>query len=86
MFEIKRGLRAPERKSVLPLLDALIRLSADETIWDAAGDLDARLRGKGITIPPMDIIIAQICLDHKVPLFCTDKHFSLVPGLKLFKP
>ncbi len=86
MFEIKRGIRPSERKKILPLFDALIRLSVGETIWDAAGDLDASLRKKGITIPPMDIIIAQICLHHKVFLFTLDEHFHSVPRLKVFEP
>jgi len=86
IFEIKRGLRPPERKKILPLFDALIRLSVDEAVWDAAGDLDASLRKKGITIPSMDVIIAQICLHHKVFLFSLDEHFRSVPGLKMFEP
>ena len=86
IFEIKRGLRPPERKKILPLFDALIRLSVEETVWDAAGDLDASLRKKGITIPPMDVIIAQVCLHHKVFLFTLDEHFHSVPGLKVFEP
>lgn len=86
IFEIKRGLRPPERKKILPLFDALIRLSVDETIWDAGGDLDASLRKKGITIPPMDVIIAQVCLHHKVFLFTLDEHFHSVPRLKIFEP
>ena len=86
IFEIKRGLRPPERKKILYLLDALIRLSFGETAWDAAGDLDASLRKKGITIPPMDVIIAQLCLHHKVSLFTLDEHFRSVPGLKVFEP
>jgi predicted nucleic acid-binding protein len=86
IFEIKRGLRPPERKKILPLFNALIHLSVDETVWDAAGDLDASLRKKGITIPPMDVIIAQVCLHHKVFLFTLDEHFRSVSGLKLFEP
>jgi predicted nucleic acid-binding protein len=86
LFEIKRGLRPPERKKILPLFDALVRLPFDETDWDAAGDLDTSLRKKGFTIPPMDIIIARICLHQKVFLFTLDKHFRSVPGLKLFEP
>jgi len=86
IFEIKRGLRSSDRKKILPLLDALIRLSVDETVWDAAGDLDASLRKKGITIPPMDVIIAQVCLHHKIFLFTLDEHFSSIPKLKFFKP
>ena len=86
IFEIKRGLRLPERKKILPLFDALIRLSFDEAILDAAGDLDASLRKKGVTIPPMDVLIAQICLHHKVVLFSLDEHFRSVPGLQVFEP
>lgn len=86
IFEIKRGLRSPERKKILPLFDALIRLSFDEAMWDAAGDLDASLRKKGVTIPPMDVLIAQICLHHKVALFTLNEHFRLVPGLQVFEP
>lgn len=86
IFEIKRGLRSPERKKILPLFDALIRLSFDEVTWDAAGDLDASLRKKGVTIPPMDVLIAQICLHHKVSLFTLDEHFRSVPGLQVFEP
>ncbi|MFO7970252.1 MAG: PIN domain-containing protein [Desulfobacterales bacterium] len=85
IFEIKRGLRPPERKKILPSFDALIRLSVDETIWDASGDLDASLRKKGITIPSMDVIIAQVCLHHKVFLFTLDEHFRSVPRLKIFE-
>ena len=85
LFEIKRGLRPPDRKKILPLLAALMRLSVDETVWDKAGDLDASLRKKGITIPPMDVIIAQVCLHHKVSLFTLDEHFRSIPGLKLFE-
>ena len=86
IFEIRRGLRPSERKKILPLFDAITRLSFDETAWDAAGDLDASLRKKGITIPPMDVLIAQICLHHKIFLFTLDEHFRSVPGLKLFEP
>jgi len=84
LFEIKRGIRAEEREKILPLFDALLRLPFDDALWDLSGDLDASLRGRGITIPPMDVLIAQICLYHKVHLFTLDAHFHSVPGLKLF--
>jgi predicted nucleic acid-binding protein len=51
----------------------------------SAGDLDASLRKKGMTIPPMDVIIAQVCRHHKVAIFTLDEHFHSIPGLKLFK-
>lgn len=85
LFEIKRSIHPQERKKIMSLFDALTRLPTSEAVWDAAGDLDALLRKRGITIPPMDTIIAQISLHHKVPLFTLDKHFRSVPGLKLFE-
>ena len=39
ILEIRRGLRPKERKRVLALFDALIRLSFDEGLWDSAGEL-----------------------------------------------
>jgi predicted nucleic acid-binding protein len=86
LFEINRGLRPSERKRVAALLDALVRLPVDESIWDAAGHLDASLRDRGITIPPMDVLIAQTCLHHNVILFTLGEHFRSIPGLKLFSP
>jgi predicted nucleic acid-binding protein len=86
IFEIKRGLRSADQKKILPLMDALIRLAVDEAVWDSAGDLDASLRKKGITIPPMDVIIAQTCLHHKVSLFTLDEHFRSISELRFFEP
>ncbi len=84
VFEIRRGLRMSEQKRVLPLFDALIRVKFDESTWEAAGTLDASLRKKGATIPPMDILIASVCLEHGTPLWTLDQHFEKIPGLKWF--
>lgn len=85
LFEIYRGLHASERKKIIPLMKAIIRLPIDEKDWEIAGNLDASLRTKGITIPPMDILIAQVCLRNNVPIFALDQHFECINGLRLFK-
>ena len=85
VFELRRGLGRRNRKTVLKLIDAVPRVSVTEEDWDAAGDLDARLRRKGITIPPMDVLIAWLCLSQDVPLLAVDRHFEEVPGLRLFE-
>jgi predicted nucleic acid-binding protein len=84
LFEIYRGLRAWERKKIIPLMKALIRLPIDEKDWEIAGNLDASLRTEGITIPPMDLLIAQICLRNNVPIFALDQHFESIKGLRFF--
>ena len=86
LFEIKRGLRPRERKKILRLMSALPRLPVNENDWDAAAELDAKLRRKGVTIPLTDCLIAELCLRHKLPLFSLDAHFRSVPGLKLLEP
>ncbi len=83
LFEIRRGLRPAERKRVLPLFDALHRLPFEETDWEKAGDLDASLRKKGITLPSMDLLISHLCLKHKIAILTLDKHFKSIPGLRL---
>lgn len=85
VFELRRGLGRRNRKTVLKLLDAVPRIAVTEEDWDAAGDLDAGLRRKGITIPPMDVLIAEVCLRHAVPLLAVDGHFDEVPGLRLWE-
>jgi predicted nucleic acid-binding protein len=67
------------------LFDALAHLSFDERIWKLAGNLDAKLRKNGVTIPPMDILIAKVSIHYSVPLFTLDEHFNSIPGLSLFK-
>jgi predicted nucleic acid-binding protein len=34
----------------------------------------------------MDVIIAQVCLHHKVSLFTLDKHFRSIAELEVFEP
>jgi len=86
VFELRRGLGRRNRKAVLQLIDAVPRFPVTEEDWDAAGDLDGQLRRKGVTIPPIDVLIAQVCLRHGVPLLAVDRHFEKVPGLKLHVP
>ena len=86
VFEIRRGLRRTEHKRVLPLFDALIRLKFDESTWESAGILEASLREKGVTIPPIDILIASVCLGHGIPLLTLDQHFGKIPGLFCLTP
>lgn len=83
LFEIRRGLRKHERAKVLPLMEALHRLPFYEDDWERAGELDARLRADGTTMPPTDVLIAHLCLRYDLPLLTLDSHFSNVPRLNL---
>jgi predicted nucleic acid-binding protein len=85
-YEIRSGLREPERKTVLPLFAELLRLPTLDQDWDEAGELRARLRRSGFTLPSLDALIAHLCLRHEVALCTLDAHFKHVPGLRLTAP
>ena len=85
LFEIRRGLRVHERQTIMPLMEAVIRLPFDEQDWELAGELDASLRKRGVTIPPIDLLIARICLRQNVSLFTLDQHFESISHIALFR-
>ncbi|MBM3778787.1 MAG: PIN domain nuclease [Acidimicrobiia bacterium] len=67
-------------------LRSLPMLELKEGYWARAGELRARVVGTGRKAPLPDTLIAQVCLDHDVPLITRDadfKHFVRF-GLKLF--
>ena len=41
-----------------------------------AAQLGQKCLGRGFVPPAMDLLIAQICLDHNVELVTLDQHFA----------
>lgn len=80
-LELRRGIRAGERETVIPLLMSTHRLPTTETDWASAGDLLASLRRTGVTIPSTDGLIAHLALRHEAVLLERDEHFRGIPGL-----
>ncbi len=46
-----------------------------------AARLFAKLRWKGVTIPPSDCLVAAVALRRRVPLFARDAHFESIKEL-----
>jgi len=85
-LELRQGLRQPEADRVLALWSGLASLSVEEVDFTTAGDLLRDLRGRGVTLPSMDALIASLARRHAVPLLTLDQRFAAVPGLRLFTP
>ena len=49
-----------------------------------AGRTYARLRWKGITVPPPDCLIAAVAKRCGYLVCATDPHFEKIPGLRIF--
>ncbi len=62
-------------------------LKTDDKLWHRSGDLRAKVIAKGRKAKLGDALIAQVCIDHDVPLITADMDFeNFVPlGLKLAK-
>lgn len=89
-LEALHGARGPkDRAKLLLLLNRFIRVLTPESIWDEAGDNLARLRGKGLTIPPLDVLLATFGIHYDIEVWARDQHFPLMqkhlPRLRLFQ-
>jgi hypothetical protein len=72
---------------------ALARLEREMDLWDYRPELPedfvdaartyARLRWRGVTVPPADCLIAAVAKRCDMPIGATDPHFSEIPGLRL---
>lgn len=71
-----------------PFLSVIPRLEQLPEYWERAGDLRARVLETGRRARTADVLIAQSCLDHDVPLITADADFQhFVPhGLRLLLP
>jgi len=75
---------------------AFAKLETHMALWDAeteepadfteAARVFARLRWKGVTIPPTDCLIAAVALRRKLLLYANDADFDDIPGLQRYQP
>lgn len=54
-------------------------------LWQKAGGISASLKKEGKNLPMSDILIAALAIEHKLQLFTLDKHFSQIPGVRMYK-
>ncbi len=73
-------------RTVSRLIRALPVLDSDPGYWERAGHLRAKLIAKRLRARLADSLIAQSCIDHRVPLITRDRdirHFAKHAGLAL---
>lgn len=80
--EVRQGLLSHEEEGVLALFETLPYLDSDRADYERAGELLAKLRRQGVTIPAMDGVIAALCQRHRLPLLENDRHFAHIGGLQ----
>jgi len=84
--ELLQGAKSKEEMRVLSkYIDAVPSLDCGMKDWADAGCASFSLRKSGIIVPLSDIIIFSIAQKHNAMIFTKDKHFNLIPGIRLFQ-
>lgn len=86
MAELLQGAKSKEEmRALLKCIDAVPYLNCGMKDWTDAGCVSFSLRKSGITVPLSDIIIFSIAQNDNAIIFTKDKHFNLIPGVRLFQ-
>jgi predicted nucleic acid-binding protein len=85
--EVLQGSRDDKAFAKLEGHMRLWHLEAEEPAdFIEAARVFARLRWKGVTIPPTDCLMAAIALRRKLLLYANDRDFDDIPGLRRYQP
>ena len=84
ILEVCRGLRDPRvRDLYLERFSTMVYLPTPNLIWEKAAMLGWEMDRKGRVLPSQDLLIASACLRHDARLLTRDRHFDVLPGLRL---
>ena len=77
-FELLSGARDSEVPDIRAAFRFSERLDFPAACWQRAAQIERDLRARGVTIPRDDIFVAAAALHHRVSLYSSDPHFTLV--------
>ena len=84
--EVLQGSRNEKALAKLEKHMALWQSAAEEpTDFTEAARIFARLRWKGITIPPADCLIAAVAIRQNLLLYANDTDFDQIPRLQRYR-
>ena len=84
-MEIFSGIRSKEKKRILAIFEIMPFISTEREDFRLAGNLINELRQQGISVPPMDCLIAAMAIRRNLTLMTNDKHFDHFKSLKIWK-
>lgn len=88
-MEFLGGAHPHERHRIQSRFEILPYLNNDQKIWREAATHYATLRGKGVTVPWNDALIATLALRQNCRTYAVDHHFEAMKkhlGLRLYTP
>jgi len=77
-FELLRAVPKRDRARTEALIATVPILPTPGELWSSAQVLGQKCVDKGFLPPAIDLLIAQLCLYHSVPLITFDTHFRQI--------
>ena len=82
--EVLRGIIRPKAKAYLTdFFDLLVHVTMDHLAWRETEELAWRLDRAGNVLPLTDLIIAACALRAGAAVLTRDRHFEMIPKLRL---
>jgi predicted nucleic acid-binding protein len=88
-LEVLGGARREERALLGKRFSVIPYRPCREDDWNRAIALAWKLRGNGLTVPWLDVLIAAIAIHDNIRLYALDAHFKEIAkhsDLKLYRP
>lgn len=88
--EILSGARGPaDRTKLVTILGGFQQVAIPDPMWGEVGDVQARLRASGLTIPLADAVLTTVALALDIEIWARDIHYQaaqqIFPSLKLYQ-
>ncbi len=77
-YELFLGALPHEKEDLATGLAMSERIELSSKAWDTAAELAGKLRQKGLSFPALDLLIATVAEQEKMPLLNCDAHFSRI--------
>jgi len=84
-FELLRAVPKRDRARTEALIATVPILPTPNELWSAARVLGQKCVDRGFLPPAIDLLIAQVCLHHNVPLITFDTHFQQITEVSSLK-
>ena len=84
-FELLRAVPKRNRARTEALMATVPALPTPSELWSAARVLGQKCVDNGFLPPAIDLLIAQVCLHHDVPLITFDAHFQRIAEVSPLK-
>jgi len=86
-FEVLRGERKADRITTEALLSTVPLVRTPASLWQDAGRNGQLCQDAGLTVPPLDLLIAAVAVHHGAEIVTFDEHFEqmavVLPKLKV---